>query len=137
MKRIIYLLALLSLMACSDNMSSSVTSGDKSGLFKANMGDKQYEVGISCIGLDTAHYQFKSDNTRSIDSNGDDLVIAGVEIKKHLALTILDDGVLYSNGAQPVQWSKNSNGITGSGELYLSEGGLRHAYKTTFEVICK
>ena len=149
MKNIISLLSILTL---------TVYAADKSGTFKATMGDRQYNVPITCHNFENNKFNtefiFASDDGMAQkDTNGDGIIVRGDRIvlsKKQspiemdgMTLTIIDNGIHYESSVTETmkkfnktpKWSKTSNGIKGTSELVKEnemKGTLMH-----YEVICK
>lgn len=105
------------------------------GSFKATMGDKEYEVDIVCSHLNASYFKFKSDKKVDVDSNGDGLIISGVEMNRRLILTIVDNGKKYQT-KNLADWKKDSDGATGSGILY-NKAVATDSRQTTFKMSCR
>lgn len=105
------------------------------GLFKATMGEKEYEVDIGCTHLDEDYFKFRSDKTVHADSNGDGLIISGVQMNKRLILTLEDHGQKYST-QNMMQWKKDGIGASGTGVLY-NDITATESHKMTFEMTCR
>ena len=114
-------LALLS--ACGNGNASNDASSSQAGssTFTGTLGDKHYEVAVTCRFFDTDSFMMKSDRTDSSDSNGDGIIISGEEFNGKFILTIIDNGVKYSTG-RLANFSKGDNRAEGSGEL-MEDGG--------------
>ena len=110
--------------------SSSDSSG---GRFKATLGDAVYDLEVGCTGLDQDYFSFLSDKNDVTDSNGDGLVISGMQIGKNLILTIINQDDSWS-APSLAEWKKSSSGATGSGQVYLKSDSSLH--EVVFEVTC-
>jgi|GEM_PF-4664461 len=107
------------------------TASTVEGLFKASIGKKQYEVGIQCKVVDKGNFLFRSDKDRSIDSNGDGIVITGHQ-GRFFTLKVIDKHVTY-NVMPGFELSKDNLDISGSGKVFTNQGKKADI---AFEVHC-
>lgn len=126
MKKIIMMLVIISL----------VNANEPQGIFKAKMGDKQYNVPVKCYNFTgdrfVAEFIFASDDGMAHkDTDGDGVVIRGDKVlisslkQDGMMLTLIDKGVEYSSKFTEVmkqfnkipKWSKTPNGVKGTTEL--------------------
>jgi hypothetical protein len=158
MKKTICLLAVLSLTACGGDNNSASTSDEKNGTFKATMGDKKFEVAVSCHHFDSdkfdTEFMFASDNGfGNQDTDGDGIIVRGDRVKigkdksplpmDGMSLDVVIDDVRYSANLVVASlekrntWTKNANGITGEDKLMKDDDPSMKGYPITYEVICK
>ena len=148
MKKIICLLAILSLTACGGESSNAPSKAEKKGTFKATMGDKKIDVAVNCFNFDTdkfdTEFVFASDDGFGHkDLDGDGLIIRGDRINltspmkmDGMSLSIVDNGVEYESIPTSMgTFSKTDKGITGTAKLYKS--GTMTSSSVTYEVVCK
>ncbi len=103
------------------------------GNFSGNLADTEYNVAVICEYFDQDYFQFKSDQTDVTDTNGDGIVISGMQNNGKFVLTIIDGGTTYSTGNLS-NFQKGDNAATGSGTLY-EDGGTGTA-EASFSVDC-
>jgi hypothetical protein len=111
-------------------------SAEKTGAssFTATMAEQQYNVAVTCSYFDQDYFQFLSDKTDMTDSNGDGLIISGMQNGKKLVLTINDHGTSYSTGGLR-DFTKKDSIATGSGILYAE--GSSNTVNVQFTVVCE
>ena len=149
MKKIICLLAVLSLTACGGDDNSASSSNDLKGTFNATMGDKKINVAVKCHSFDGDNFDtaftFASDNIfGNKDIDGDGFIVRGDRINltepmkiDGISLGINDHGIQYdTSSAFMGEFKKNDNGITGTAKL-LKEGSHTDTVEITYEVVCK
>lgn len=114
---------------------SPLTSSSDSlgGRFKATLGDAVYDVEVECMAIDHDYFSFLSDKNDVADSNGDGMVISGMQVGQNLILTIINQDNSWS-APSLAEWNKSSSGATGSGQLYLESDSSLHG--VVFEVTC-
>lgn len=138
-------------------LTFTVQANEVKGTFKATMGDKHYNVPITCYNFtdekfDT-DFMFASDRIAYTDSDGDGIILRGdrVFIGKDrspivmdgMKLVLKDKGVHFETTRMELmkqfnkvpKWNKTSNGIKGTSEL-LKEGETKGT-SINYEVICK
>ena len=104
------------------------------GMFDGKVGDRSYHVAVECSYLDQDYFTFKSDRTDVTDSNGDGLIISGMQNGHKFALTVIDNGVKYSAGRLD-SFSKSDTGAEGSGTLF--QDGSPDSFAAQFKVSCQ
>lgn len=121
--------------ACGNGGDSADTGGGQapSGMFSGTLGDKHYEVAVNCRFFDTDNFMMNSDRTDTVDSNGDGIIISGMEDRGKFVLTIVDNGVTYSTGRLQ-NFVKGDNRAEGSGQLFEDDG--RGTKNVEFVVTC-
>jgi len=104
------------------------------GYFDGVVGDHAFLVNVDCSDLEQDYFRFLSDRTDAADSNGDGVIISGMQNGEKFVLTVTNNGETFSTGRLE-NFKKNETGATGSGRLYQdnSTGYL----ETHFTVICK
>jgi len=104
------------------------------GYFDGVVGDHAYLVNVSCSDLEQDYFRFLSDRTDAADSNGDGVIISGMQNGDKFVLTVINNGETFSTGRLE-NFKKNPAGATGSGRLYQdnSTGYL----DSHFTVVCK
>lgn len=118
-----------------ENQAQAAAAASASGgYFDGVVGNHAYLVNISCSDLEQDYFRFLSDRTDAADSNGDGVIISGVQNGGEFALTIVDNGETYSTGRLE-NFSKNPNGATGSGTLHQDNSTLR--FEGHFSVVCQ
>lgn len=127
-------LALLSACGNSSEPTDPGSSPAGSSMFSGTLGDKHYEVAVTCRFFETDSFMMKSDRTDSTDSNGDGVIISGEEFRGKFILTIIDNGTKYSTG-RLANFAKGDNRAEGSGEL-MEDGGIGRK-NVEFVVTCK
>ena len=149
MKKLICLMAVLSLSACSSENSSNSSGSDDHGTFKATMGGNKIDVAVKCFNFDTdmfdKEFTFVSDGLGNTDKDGDGIIVRGDKISisepikmEGISLTIILDGVDYRAISTAFgEYKKTEEGVTGSTNLYKS-GKLEGGFKTViYKVSCK
>ncbi len=157
MKKIISLLAVLSLTACGGDDNSGSSGKEHGGTFKATMGDRTINVAVRCFNFESEKFDtqfvFASDEFGNKDTDGDGIAIRGdrINIGKDkspipidgISLDIVIDGVKYSadppmfGQAKNQSWTKNANGISGKDKLMKEDDPSMNGYPITYEVVCK
>ena len=103
------------------------------GKFTGTIGEDKVELDVTCRFLDQPHFTFKSDTFDHKDSNGDGLVIAGMEHKGKLAFTYIVQDQTFSTG-NLATFTKGDKKAAGEGEVVTEDASQRRAVK--FEVTC-
>jgi len=118
-----------------ENQAQAGASASPSGgYFDGVLGDHAYLVNINCSDLDQDYFRFLSDRTDSADSNGDGVIISGMQNGEKFILTIVDNGVTFSTGRLE-NFKKNPKGATGSGTLYQANSNA--SSEGHFIVVCQ
>jgi len=125
------LLPALSLMG---GISSATADQPGTGYFDGVVGDHAFLVNVNCSDLEQDYFRFLSDRTDVADSNGDGVIISGMQDGDKFVFTVINNGETFSTGRLE-NFKKNATGATGSGRLYQdnSTGYL----ETHFIVVCK
>lgn len=105
-----------------------------SGSFTGRVGEKSYAVDVKCSSLKQRYFNFKSDQTDAVDSNGDGLIISGLQNTDDFILTIIDNGVTYW-APRLASFEKSDVGAQGSGTL-MEERSLE-SFDAEFSVTCQ
>jgi hypothetical protein len=123
------------LLGCGEGNDKSGTSKvqKSSGMFSGTVAGNEYKVAVNCSYFDKDYFQFKSDKTDISDTNGDGIIISGMENNGQFALTIIDNGKKYSAG-NVTSFSKGDNKANGSGKLFVE--GTADAHDVQFTVNC-
>ena len=157
LKKIMCLLAVLSLTACGGENNGASSGNEANGTFKATMGDRTINIAVKCFNFESEKFDtqfvFASDGLGNKDTDGDGIIVRGdrVNIGKDkspipmdgMSLDVVIDGVRYS--ANPAvaslekrkTWSKSANGVTGEDKLMKEDDPTMKGYPITYEVICK
>lgn len=112
-------------------LSQTAVASTVEGLFKASIGKKQYEVGIQCKVIAQGNFLFRSDKDRSVDSNGDGIVVTGHQ-GRFFTLKVVDQHVTY-NVMPGFELSRDNLDVTGTGKVFNNQG---HKADIAFEVHC-
>ena len=104
------------------------------GLFSGTVAGNEYKVEVSCSYFDQDYFQFRSDKTDVSDTNGDGIIISGMETNGKFALTIIDKGKTFSVGNLS-NFSKGDSSAAGSGKMF--EEGTADAHDVQFSVRCE
>ena len=138
--RVILMMTLLVGCTANSNESNQIVRGESTiqsepdkGSFTAELNGKSYQVEVECSYFDQEYFKFQSDKTDITDDNGDGIIISGFQKGEKLVLTIVDQGATFST-ANITEWTKQNNGITGSGVLF--EDGSTQQFETSFTVKC-
>ena len=128
----------LSIMGCGEStratgQESASSNESNQGMFKGNVGEKTYEIAVNCSYLDQDYFMFKSDATDVTDSNGDGIIISGMQTGDKFTFTVIDNGKTFSVG-RLASFSKADNQAEGSGTVY--EDGSTNSYEARFQVTC-
>jgi hypothetical protein len=130
----------LFIVGCSDSSqttgqeSSSGSAAAERGSFSGNVDGKAYALDVDCSHLDQDFFMFKSDRTDATDSDGDGLVISGMQNGAKFVLTIIDNGQTYSTG-NLATFEKSPDGAQGSGTLWLEDAN--ESFPAEFSVLCR
>lgn len=103
-----------------------------SGMFSGVVAGKEYKVGVNCSDFDKDYFQFLSDRTDVSDTNGDGIILSGMENNGKLVLTIIDNGKTFSAGN--VVFTKADSKAEGSGKLFEEATAIAHDVQ--FIVMC-
>jgi len=124
----------ITLAGCSEGSDESKNTNvqESSGMFSGSVAGKEYEVGVNCSDFDKDYFRFLSDRTDVSDTNGDGIIISGMENNGKLVLTVIDNGKTFSAGN--VNFTKGDNKAEGSGKLFEEGATLPHDVK--FTVMC-
>lgn len=95
---------------------------------------KTYEVEVVCRDIAGEHFRFLSDATEAHDTNGDGLVVSGVQQGEQLMLVLVDQGRSY-RANRLSSWEKTAAGATGSGMML--EDGTAAPYGVSFRLSCE
>ena len=136
MKKLFTMFAMCTLIvACGEGNSGSENSGvqKNTGMFSGSVAGNEYKVEVSCAYFDKDYFQFKSDKTDISDTNGDGIIISGMQTSGKFTLTIIDNGKTFSVGNLS-NFSKGDGKAEGSGKLF--EEGTSEAHDVQFSVIC-
>lgn len=136
MKKIFTMIAMcILLIGCGEgnNESGNANAQKTSGLFAGAIAGNEYKVEVRCSYFDKDYFQFKSDKTDGSDTNGDGIIISGMETNGKFSLTIIDNGKTFSVGNLS-NFSKSDNKADGSGKLF--EEGTANAHDVQFAVSC-
>ena len=112
------------------NTAPSTTGG---GSFTGRVGERSYQVNVSCSDLDKDYFRFLSDRTDNLDTDGDGIIISGMQRGKKLVFTVIDSGKEYSTG-KLARFEKSATGVSGSGTLF--EDGANVMVDAEFSVDC-
>jgi hypothetical protein len=148
MKKIMCLLAVLSLTACGGDDNSASSSNELKGTFKATMGDKTINVAVKCHYFDSDKFDtaftFASDNVfGNKDTDGDGFIVRGDRINltkpmkmDGIALDISDQGIKYETMSTSLsEFTKSGKGVSGAGKLFKA-GSYTDSVEITYEVVC-
>jgi hypothetical protein len=136
MKKIFTLFVLcILLLGCGKGNDESGSSNvqEKSGMFSGSVAGNEYKAEVNCSYFDKDYFQFKSDKTDITDTNGDGIVISGMETSGKFSLTLIDNGKTFSAGNLSY-FTKADNKAEGSGKLF--EEGTANTHDVQFSVIC-
>lgn len=103
------------------------------GMFSGSVAGNEYKVEVSCSSFDKDYFQFNSDRTDVTDTNGDGIIISGMETGGKFTLTIIDNGKTFSVGRLE-NFTKGDNKAEGSGQLF--EEATSDAHDVEFSVVC-
>lgn len=156
--RMIVILCCVFVVGCGSETQDSeqtASSGDtparaapsEKGSFKGRVGENVYAVDVKCSSLNQRYFNFMSDQTgefgsnnfvgspgSAIDSNGDGLIIFGLQNTDDFILTIIDNGVTYTANRLST-FEKSATGAQGSGTLF--EESALESYPAEFSVRCQ
>lgn len=136
MKKIITAIAMCTfLVGVSEGNNEKAGSREQSasGLFTATVAGNQCKVEVRCAHFDQDYFQFRSDKSDESDTNGDRMVVSGMQTNGKFALTIIDNGRTFSVDNLS-EFSKGDNTAEGSGKLF--EEGTADAHDVRFFVSC-
>jgi len=105
-----------------------------SGYFDGVVGDHAFLVNVECSDLEQDYFRFLSDRTDVADSNGDGVIISGMQNGDKFVLTVINNGETFSTGRLE-NFRKSATGATGSGRLY--QDNSTGYFDTHFTVVCK
>lgn len=114
-----------------DNGNSNLQK--HSGVFLGTVAGKEYKVNVRCSNFDKDYFKFLSDKTDVSDTNGDGLIISGMENNGKFALTITENGKTFSVGNLS-NFTKGDSKAEGAGVLF--EEGTANAHDVKFSVVC-
>jgi hypothetical protein len=117
----------------SEGAATAAPDSSGSGSFTGHIGERSYKVNVSCAYLDKDYFTFLSDRTDSSDTNGDGIIISGMQNGKKLVFTVIDNGKKYSTG-NLTTFEKSATGVRGSGTLF--EDGANGQVDADFSVDC-
>ncbi|NVJ65005.1 MAG: hypothetical protein HWE16_00835 [Gammaproteobacteria bacterium] len=122
MKNIFSIIAVSLLFGCGQdnndqNNNKIAVKNHYSSPFVAQLNGKEYSVNVKCSHFDKDYFQFNSDANDITDSNGDGLIISGMETNGKFSLTIIDHGKTYSVG-KLANFAKEGKTAKGSGVLF-------------------
>lgn len=89
---------------------------------------------VACSYFDQDYFQFKSDKTDASDTDGDGLIISGMQNGSNLVLTIVDGDTTFSS-AGISDWKKDAGAAAGRGVLYGDDGS--GPFEVEFEIHCE
>jgi len=104
------------------------------GYFDGVVGDHAFLVNIDCSNLEQDYFSFLSDRTDAADSNGDGVIISGMQNGDKFSLTVINNGESFSTGRLE-NFKKNATGATGSGRLYKDNSTT--ILESHFIAVCK
>ena len=116
-------------------LGECAAAADGTGQFTGKLGEQAIVVEVTCQYIDQDYFMFKSDRSDSADSNGDGLVISGMQNGEKMVFTVIDHGTTWSVGRLAV-FSKDVSGNSAKGAGTLQEDGGSRSVETTFEVDC-
>lgn len=117
----------------SEQAATAAPAATGGGSFTGHVGEHSYQVNVSCAYLDKDYFTFLSDRTDSSDTNGDGIIISGMQNGKKLVFTVIDSGKKYSTG-NLATFEKSATGMSGSGTLF--EDGASGQVDAEFSVDC-
>lgn len=117
-----------------DQAASTAPATSGGGAFTGSVGDRSYQVSVTCAYLDEDYFMFKSDRSDSSDTNGDGIIISGMQNGEKFVFTVIDNGKKYSTG-KLAKFEKSASGATGSGTL--SEDPGPNTVEAEFTVACE
>jgi len=127
----ILILALGSMFGISAAMADEPAG---TGYFDGVVDDHAFLVNVTCSDLEQDYFRFLSDRTDAADSNGDGVIISGMQNGQKFVLTVINNGETFSTGRLE-NFKKNATGATGSGRLYQDNSTAY--FETHFTVVCK
>ncbi|MGA9574274.1 MAG: hypothetical protein WBS20_10045 [Lysobacterales bacterium] len=104
------------------------------GFFKGVVGERAYLVNVECSNLEQDYFSFKSDPSDVNDTNGDGLIISGMQNGEKFVLTIVDNGETFSVG-RLANFNKTPDGAEGSGTLFQDNSTA--SFASHFSVKCR
>jgi len=111
--------------------AASVSTGG--GSFTGRVAERSYQLSVTCSHLDKDYFTFLSDRTDSSDTNGDGIIISGMQNGKKLVFTVIDHDKKYSTG-KLANFEKSATGASGSGSLF--EDGANGQVDGEFSLTC-
>ena len=134
MKSVTILIAIgITLAGCSQDDADAPAATANPGMFTGTVGETDYKVEVRCEHFDQDYFMFNSDLTDASDSNGDGIVISGMQTRGKFIFTVIDNGKTYSVG-RLASFSKGDNQAEGSGTVH--EDGSTNSYDARFLVTC-
>jgi len=129
---ILFCICVLSFLAPGCGTADNASNKPTAGKFKATMGDRKYDLDVTCDAFQKDRVMFRSDDSgygEAKDSNGDNIAITGqpgLDEGLSLALEINDNGEVYvvnnSIAGQKLSLEMNGNTLTGSGKMLGTAG---------------
>jgi len=116
-----------------NNDSEKTTVQKNSGMFSGTVSENKYKIDVKCSYFDKDYFQFLSDRTDVSDTNGDGIIVSGMENNGKLVLTVIDNGKTFSTG-NLANYKKGDEKAEGSGKLF--EEGTSAAHDVQFVVTC-
>ena len=104
------------------------------GSFTARIGNSAYAIPVTCSNAGTDHFTFLSDESDTVDTNGDGLIVSGRQNGALFALKVVDKGVTWSNDSIRGYGNSPSGGRALS---TLRRDGSREEVKLEFSVRCR
>ena len=131
--KIIIMCLLLAGCGQDDEQSKNADVQKNSGVFSATLMGNEYKIDVSCSYFDKDYFQFKSDKSDVTDTNGDGIIISGMESNGKFVLTIIDHEKTYSTG-NLANFKKSNEKAEGSGTLF--QEGTAATHDVQFTVTC-
>jgi len=123
----------MTLTGCSQDDADAPAATANPGTFTGTVGETDYKVEVRCEYFDQDYFTFMSDATDVSDTNGDGIIISGMQVGDKLVFTVTDNGKTYSVG-RLASFSKGDNQAVGSGRVH--EDGSTNSYDARFLVTC-
>jgi len=140
---ILFSICVLSFLAPGCGTSDNPSDKPSTGIFKATMGDRKYELDVTCDTFQKDRVMFRSDDSgyaEAKDTNGDNIAVTGspgLGEGLSLALVINDNGEVYvvnsSIQGQKLDLEMNGNTLTGRGKML----GIMGQPTIEFTLTCK
>ena len=129
-RRVLLLTTLLA-TGCGQQAGTGI---EPNGRVQVELLGRTYEVEVVCRDISGERFRFLSDATEAHDSNGDGLVVSGVQQGEQLMLILVDQGRSYRANRLST-WEKTPDGATGSGMML--EDGTAAPYGVSFRLSCE